>query len=231
MKKNYTVKELPESERPYEKCEKQGAGVLSDAELLAVIIRTGSKEERSIDLANRILLLSKQYKGLQGLHYLNFADLLQVRGIGKVKAVQLLCIAELSKRMCKSYKNIGDLFQSPEEIATYYMEDMRHLSRERCLLVFLDVKNRRIGEQILSVGTIDSAVVAPREVYVRALQYNAVGIILLHNHPTGDPTPSRHDIQVTKRLAEAGNFIGIQLMDHIIIGDNTYISLREKGFF
>lgn len=225
--KAYTIKELPESERPYERCQKHGARSLTDAELLAVIIRSGTKRERSVDLAGRILMHSKQYQGLQGLHHLTIKDLMEIRGIGRVKAIQLLCVAELAKRMTKSYKTGTVPWTSPAEIADYYMEDLRHLSQEHCILVFLDVKNRRLGEENISIGTIDSAIISPREIFIHALQHNASAIILLHNHPSGDPSPSGHDIQVTKRLLEAGNFIGIRLMDHIIIGDNNYISLRE----
>lgn len=231
MKSNcYSVRELPESERPYEKCEKYGAGSLSDAELIAVIIRTGSRQERSMDLAARILKLSEQDPGLNGLHNLSMKELLRVHGIGKVKAVQILCIAELSRRMAKASNAPGLNFTNPDSVARYYMEDMRHLKKEVCRLALFDTKSRLLGESTLSVGTVNASIVSPREVFLTALKLEAVHIILLHNHPSGDPTPSKEDILVTKRVKEAGDLVGISLMDHIIIGDNKYVSLKEQGF-
>lgn len=230
MKNYYTLKELPLSERPYEKCEKYGAQALSDAELLSVIIRTGTQNERAVDVATRVLNRSCTYPGLIGLNHMCLNDLMSIRGIGRVKAIQLLCIAELTKRMAKA-TNEGRLKMStPEVVAHYYMEDMRHLTMEKVILVMLDSKSRILKDMVISTGTVNSTLLSPREIYLNALKYEAVNIILLHNHPSGDPTPSREDIQTTKRMQEAGNLIGIKLMDHIIIGDNKYVSLCEQGY-
>lgn len=230
INKYYTVKELPLTERPYEKCEKTGAGSLSDAELLAVIIRTGTRNERAVDVASRVLGHSAAYPGLLGLNHMNLNDLQGIKGIGRVKAIQLLCIAELTKRMAKA-TNEGRLKMiTPEAVAHYYMQDMRHLSRERVLLIMLDSKSKILKDMIISTGTVSSSLLSPREIFLSALKYEAVNVILLHNHPSGDPTPSREDIQTTKRMKEAGNLIGIKLMDHIIIGDNKYVSLSEQGY-
>lgn len=229
-KKNYTVKELPLSERPYEKCEKSGAGTLSDAELLAVIIRTGSLNERSIDVAAGVLKFSSTHPGLIGLNYMTMKELMSVKGIGRVKAVQLLCIAELAKRMAKVTNEEGLKFSNPETVANYYMQDMRHLSYEKVLLIMLDSKNKIIKDITISSGTVNSSLLSPREIFLLALKYESVNIIILHNHPSGDPTPSKEDINITRRMKEAGNLIGIKLMDHIIIGDNKYISLGEQGY-
>ncbi len=228
MKEYYTVKELPISERPYEKCEQYGAVSLSDAELLAVIIRSGTKKERAVDLATKVLNSSTQ-KGLNALHHLTLKELTCIKGIGKVKAIQLQCVAELSKRMAKATSERGVRLTTPERVANYYMEDMRHLTREVVLLIMLDSKSQIIKDMLISSGTVSSSILPQREIYLMALKYEAVSIIILHNHPSGDPTPSKEDIQVTKRLKEAGNLIGIKLMDHIIIGDNKYISLSEQG--
>lgn len=228
MKEYYTVKELPESERPYEKCEQYGAVSLSDAELLAVIIRSGTKKERAVDLATKVLNSSTN-KGLNVLHHLTLKELTSIKGIGKVKAIQLQCVAELSRRMAKATIDRGERLTSPERVANYYMQDMRHLTREVVLLVLLDSKSQIIKDMLISSGTVSSSILPQREIYLMALKYEAVSIIILHNHPSGDPTPSKEDIQVTKRLKEAGNLIGIKLMDHIIIGDNKYISLSEQG--
>ncbi len=228
--KYYTLKELPLSERPYEKCERSGAAALSDAELLAVIIRCGVRNERAVDVAARVLEYSISYPGLIGLNHLNLNELKTIRGIGRVKAIQLLCIAELTKRMAKA-TNEGKLRMiTPEAVARYYMQDMRHLSRERVLLIMLDSKSKILKDMIISTGTVNSSLLSPREIFLNALKYEAVNVILLHNHPSGDPTPSREDIQTTKRVKEAGNLIGIKLMDHIIIGDNKYVSLSEEGY-
>lgn len=224
-----TVKELPVSERPYEKCEQYGAQALSDAELLAVILKSGSKNIRSVDLAHHILNFSKTNKGLIGLNYMSMEDLTGIKGMGRVKAIQMLCLAEITKRMAKATHAEEFRLLSPEAVAQYYMQDMRHLTREQVKVVFIDSKSKVLTDQVMSMGSVNSSMVAPREIFLNALKHNATFIIMLHNHPSGDPTPSHEDIRSTKRIKEAGVLIGIQLMDHIIIGDNRYVSLKEKG--
>lgn len=232
MKQSYlTVKDLPVSERPYEKCEKYGATALSDAELLAVIIRTGTKELRANELAMNILNYSSANPGLKGLNYLTLKELTTIKGIGRVKAIQLLCLTEITKRMAKEIHKESLKLITPHNVANYYMQDMRHLTREQVMLLMLDSKNKLIKDMIISTGTVNTSLMPIREVFVQALKFEAVNIILLHNHPSGDPSPSTEDIHVTRKLTEAGNLIGISLMDHIIIGDNKYISLKEKGYF
>ncbi len=226
-----TVKELPVSERPYEKCEKYGASILSDAELLAVILRTGSKKQRVMDLAVNILNYSTAYPGLKGLNYLSFQELIKIKGVGRVKAVELLCLTEITKRMAKEIHRDSLRLITPKSVADYYMQDMRHLTREQVMLLMMDSKNKIIKDMIISEGSVNTSIMPTREVFVNAIKYEAVNIILLHNHPSGDPTPSGEDIRVTKKLYEAGNLIGITLMDHIIIGDNRYISMKEQGLF
>lgn len=224
-----TMKELPDSERPYEKCERKGVSFLSDTELLAVIIRTGTKTEDAVTLAHRIMNFSKYNKGLNGINYLSQKELMSIKGIGRVKAIQLKCITELSKRMARQSRSEGICLTSPTSVAEYYMQDMRHLTTEQILLIMIDSKSRILNDMIISSGTVNSSILAPREIYLNALKYDAVSIILVHNHPSGDPTPSAEDINTTERMKDAGNLIGIKLMDHIIIGDNRYISLKEKG--
>lgn len=224
-----TVKELPASERPYEKCEAYGPGSLSDAELLAVIIRTGTKRLRAIDLAVKVLNYSPNNPGLKGLNYLTMKELTQIPGIGRVKAIELLCLTELTKRMSREIHKERLKFITPRSISDYYMQDLRHLSREQVLLLMLDSKSRLIKDMVMSSGTINASIMPIREVLIQALKEEAVNIILIHNHPSGDPSPSSEDIRVTKRVKEASNLIGLTLMDHIIIGDNRYISLKEQG--
>jgi len=224
-----TVKKLPETERPYEKCEKFGAGLLSDAELLAVIIKTGTKGTRSIDLAHHILNLGGQAGGLNHLNKLKMEDLQKIKGIGKVKSIQILCALELSRRIAKASASERIRFDNPTEIAAYYMEDMRYYQQEHLILVMLDTKHNMIKESLISKGSINATIVDPRVIFIEALHYQAVNIILIHNHPSGDPTPSMEDVEVTKKISEAGRLIGVRLSDHIIIGDKQYVSLHMKG--
>ena len=229
--KNHTIKEMYRDERPYEKCEQYGAEHLTDVELLAVLLRTGTKGENSIQLAQKILHPEFGQEGILNIHHWSMQQLLQVKGIGRVKAIQILCLAELTKRLAKAEAARGLDFSSPDTIAQYYMEDMRHKKKEVMKLLLLNTKSRLIAENDVSTGTVNMALVSPRELFVEALQKSAVSIILLHNHPSGDPTPSREDLQITQRVRQAGDLIGVELLDHIIIGDNRYISLREIGFF
>lgn len=223
------IKEMPAEERPYEKCAAKGAGVLTDSELLAVIIRTGRKGEASIGLAAHVL--SMHEGGILGLNHLSYKELREVKGIGHVKAIQLLCLSELTRRMSKAVNEIRLCFDNPDSIAAYYMEDMRHLEKEQLLMVLLDAKSRRIGEQIISIGTVNSSFMSPREIFIVAVKHSAVSIVLLHNHPSGDPAPSPADINSTKNVYEAGILLGIKLIDHIIIGDNKYTSMKRMGMF
>ena len=226
--KHQTLKELPMSERPYEKCEKNGVGVLSDAELLAVILRNGTKDQTAIDLATNVLSMNPFYEGILGIYHTSFEELQKIPGIGKVKAMQVLCIAELSKRLASAKVEDKISFHDPASIATYYMERMRHLSREEMILIFFNGKNKVIKELTVSVGTVNQTVASPRELFLEALRCEAVSVLMLHNHPSGDPTPSRQDVLTTKRMKEAGELLGIPLCDHIIIGDQTYISFRQE---
>ena len=229
MKKHLTLKNLPSSEQPYEKCLSYGTERLSDAELIAVIIRTGTRSERAVDLAMNLLQHSKVSEGLISLNYLTLKDLMSIRGIGKVKAIQILCMVELTKRMSKAINKDCVQFTNPKTVANYYMEEMRHLTTEQIKLVMMDSKSKIIKDMMISKGTVNASILAPREIFIHALEYEAVNIILLHNHPSGDPSPSKEDLQTTQRVKDAGNLIGIKLMDHIIIGDNRYVSLKEQG--
>lgn len=224
-----TQKELPESERPYEKCERSGPEALSDAELLAVIIRSGTRNERAVDLAIRVLNRPGAKKGLSALYYYSQQELQKMKGIGKVKSIQLCCVAELAKRMQASVCPPAEAFSSPQSIAYGYMERLRHCRTEEIILLMLDTKGRKIADETVSKGTVNMAVLEPREVLCVALRYEAVFIVVLHNHPSGVPVPSDADVAVTRRLAQACEIVGIFLRDHIIIGDNCYFSMKEKG--
>ena len=245
-----TIMEMPDYQRPYEKCLREGEQSLSDRELLAVILRCGVQGLSSLTLADKILNLSEQtgHSGLLGLFHASVPELMKIHGIGKVKAIQLKCIGELSKRMAtaaakpelsfqhpvtiaKATAQAGLNFSNPASIARYYMEQLRHEEQELLYCMMLDGHNHLTGEQLLSRGTATATLITPREVFVEAVKYHAVNLILVHNHPGGDPSPSQADLEVTRRVFESGELLGIHLLDHIIIGDHRYISFREKGIF
>ncbi len=228
MNQTNTIKEIPKKERPYEKCEERGSASLSDEELLAVLLRTGTRGENALALARRILYHAGE-TGILGIHQFNMERLMAIKGIGKVKAIQLSCISELAKRLSKASYQEALCFSEPGSIARYYMEDMRHEKQELMKLLMLNTKARLIGETNISKGTVNASLITPRELFIEALQKNAVSIVVMHNHPSGDPTPSREDMLITKRILDAGALIGIELLDHIIIGNNQYMSFREEG--
>ncbi len=227
MTKHFTIKELPDSERPYEKFRKYGPSALSDAELLAVIIRSGTSGRKSVDIAQEFLNTGN--RNLLNLYGISREDMCRIRGIGPVKAIQLKCVAELSRRIAEARYADGVCMTDAGSVAGYYMEQMRHEHRENLMLAMFDSGCRLLGDLLLSVGSVNTALVEPREVFLTALQCRAVHIILLHNHPSGAPVPSGEDDRATERVALCGRLTGSPLADHIIIGDNSYYSYREHG--
>lgn len=219
--------ELPVSERPYEKCIMQGPEILSDAELLAVILRTGSSGQNAVELAEQIL--SHGTGDLLSLYALTTQQLMEIPGIGQVKAIQLKCIGELSQRIAKTSRRESITLSDAASVASYYMESLRHEEQEHLILCMFDNKCRLIRESLLTIGTANASLISPREIFVEAMANRAMQIILVHNHPSGNPTPSRQDMQVTRQIKEGGSLIGITLADHIIIGDNRYYSFKEQG--
>ena len=226
---NNVMKNLPADERPYEKCEQYGPHVLTDEELLAVILRTGTRGTNSLELAREIMNVCPFESGITGLLHVTLPELKELNGVGKVKACQILCIGELSKRISmRGARKLLD-FRRPETIADYYMERLRHEEQEIVICMMLDTKNHLLGEAELTRGTVNQSLLSPRELFVSALSYHAVQLILVHNHPSGDPSPSREDIRITERIASAGKIIGIPLIDHLVIGDRKYPSFMESG--
>lgn len=222
-----TVRDLPVSERPYEKCELYGPQSLSDAELIAVIIKTGTARERSVELAYRVLNFS-MHKGVNCLFHLDLNELMSLKGIGRVKAIQLICVAELARRMNRAERYEHICFSDSSTVADYYMEDLRHLEREETVAVFLDTRLNLIYDRVIFKGTSDVSFFEPKDILIEALRAQAAKLIILHNHPTGDATPSNMDIAATGRLMEACRIVGIELYDHIVIGDNCYVSFRKS---
>lgn len=202
------------SNKPYERFLEDGPEVLSDAELLAIILRTGTKGEDTVSIGKKILELSDgKNQGILGLHHISIKELMSIRGIGEVKAVKIKCLAELSKRMAKASAAHGLRFDQPATVAQYYMEQFRHLETEHILIAMVDNKNTLIHDMCISKGTINASLLSPREIFIEALKHGAVYILLVHNHPSGDPTPSRQDCDITKQLQEAAKLIEIPLLD------------------
>ena len=213
--------------KPYEKFKEFGAQALSNEELLAIILRTGTNNKPAIKVAEEILNTNDAYDGkLMSLHHKSLKQLMDVEGIGEVKAIKLKCLTELSIRMAKERLENRNVFKEPSDIAMYYMETCRHLEVEQVYLLCLDNQLRLIKEYVLSTGTINASLISPREIFIKALEAKAVHILLVHNHPSGDPTPSRADIEISKKVMESGEFLDIRLLDHIIIGDHAYVSLK-----
>ena len=218
------------TEGPYEKFLQFGSHTLTDAELLAVILRTGTKDKSALTLAQEILSLPGfRRKGLMSLFHVSLSELCSVQGIGMVKAVKLKCIAELSMRLSRAVAKEGLIVNNPRTISRYYMEALRHRETECVVLACLDTKGELIGEKMISQGSVKMSLVSPREIFMEALRLEAVNIILLHNHPSGDPNPSDCDVSLTEKLLDAGKQLDIPLLDHIIIGDNKYFSFKEAN--
>ena len=216
---------------PYEKFLKYGSESLTESELLAIILRTGTKDKSAVQLAEEILSLSQTNRtGLLGLYDLPVEKLMQVKGIGEVKAVKIKCIAELAMRINSASAKRGLVVHNPSTIADYFMEKLRHRKKECVVVVCLDGNGQIIKEIELSSGSVNMSLISPRDVFLEALRFEAVNIILVHNHPSGDPTPSNSDRNVTKCIADMGQKLDIPLLDHIIIGDNCYFSFREESY-
>ncbi len=225
------IREMSEQDKPYEKCQALGAGALTDAELLAVLIRTGTEGSSSIELAHQILKLNGNEEKLQNLYHATIQQLTRIRGVGKVKATQLVCLCELARRLSRAPLGEKLVFRNAKIIAEYYMEEVRHLDQEELRCIFLNSKCHFIGDRVITRGTVNSSLISPREVFIEALKSRAVNLVLMHNHPSGDPTPSMSDIEVTRAIRQAGELLGINLADHIIIGDQCFYSFKEWGFF
>lgn len=214
---------------PYEVVKEYGAEELDDRELLAVFIRTGTKRQNAVEVAGRVLD-SFPERNLLGLCHIPWRELMKIPGIGEVKAIKLKCLAELAGRISRTEAKKGLKFDRPDTVWQYYKESLRHEEREKVLLIMLDQKLQMISDAVLSIGTVRESIVSPRELFLLALKEKAVQIMLVHNHPSGDPAPSTADLTITRRIQMLGVMMEIPLTDHIIIGDKTYCSLREKGY-
>jgi DNA repair protein RadC len=221
------IRDVHIADRPRERLIRQGADSLSNQELIAILLRTGTRQESVLVLANRIL---SSFDKIQDLKDATIEEMMQVKGVGQAKAVQLLAAAELGKRLYRKHSEGRYTIKSPEDAAAYLMTDMSSLNQEHFVVLFLNVKNEILHKQTIFIGSLSSSIVHPREIFREAVKRSAASIIVAHNHPSGNPSPSPEDIEVTKRLIEAGSIMGIELLDHVIIGDHKFLSLKEKGY-
>ena len=217
--------------RPYERCLAHGASALTDAELIAVILRTGTRGLTAEGLAGRVLDLCPAGCGLPGLSTLTLQQLLGINGIGEGKAVQLMCLAELASRAARQHARSTLTVRDSGTVAGYYMEHLRHDEQENVICMMLDSRCHFIGDELITRGTCSEAPLSTRDLFLAAIRWRAVNIVLVHNHPSGDPTPSRADILITEKVREAGELLDISLVDHIIIGDRRYVSLADDGYW
>lgn len=224
-KRSILIKKMAESERPREKLVQFGVSALSNAELLAILIRTGTKDISAIELSQHIL--SYDPSGLKYLAECTVQELSKIKGIGVTKACQIIAAIEIGQRISKMASIERLQITSPKDIASIFMEEMRYYKKEYFKVLLLNTKNEIISTELISIGNLNASLVHPREVFVQAIKKSAASMVLLHNHPSGNPIPSQEDIAITKRLIEAAKIIGIDILDHVIIGDGVYKSFKE----
>ncbi|WP_110953365.1 RadC family protein [Anaerosinus massiliensis] len=228
LAKPLMVKDLPRDERPREKLLNKGVESLSNAELLAILLRTGTKEDSVMRVAEN-LLSAYQANGLASIVNLSPRDFSKIKGIGQVKAITVIAAIELGKRLAMNPTNERYKIHAPQDVADYVMARLRYENREYFMGMLLNTKNHVLATPTISIGSLSASIVHPRELFREAIHYAAASIILIHNHPSGDPNPSKEDLFVTEKLVKAGKLMDISVLDHVIIGDNRYISLKETG--
>ncbi|MGD8244611.1 MAG: DNA repair protein RadC [Anaerolineae bacterium] len=221
-----TIKDLPAQERPRERLAYVGEGALSTAELLAIILRVGTGGESALDMARRLLAT---YDGLPGLARATFAELRAEHGLGNAKTAQLKAALELGRRMLLATPEDRYVVRSPSDVAQLLMAEMAHLEQEHFRVLYLDTRHRLLGSETVYVGSLNASHIRVAEVFRDAIKRNCAAIIVAHNHPSGDPSPSPEDVEVTRQLLAAGNLLSIELLDHLIIGQQRFVSLRERG--
>jgi DNA repair protein RadC len=223
-----TLKDYPVEMRPREKMIRMGSGALSDSELLAILIGSGTAEQSALDLAQELL----KEGGMRFLAQACVEDLMVgFLGVGKAKACQIKAAVELGKRISASNLAESPVVRTPQEAARLVLDEMSHLDREQFRVMNLNTRSQVLAVDIVSIGSLSSSPVHPREVFKMSLKRSAASVILFHNHPSGDTKPSEADVNVTLRLREAGKILGIEVLDHLIIGYNTFLSMKENGFF
>ena len=219
------IRDIPAGERPRERLRRYGAGSLSTAELLAILLRVGVKGENVVDLATRLLA---QYGGLRGLAKAGFGELEKIKGVGPTKVTQIKAAFELGRRLMVEAPDERPQIRSPADAANLVMMEMGLLDQEHLRLLLLDTRNRVLGIPTVYIGSLNTSVVRVGELFRYALQANCAAIIVVHNHPSGDPTPSPEDINVTRRIVEAGELLDVEVLDHLIIGRQRFVSMKER---
>ncbi len=221
-----TIHDLPQGERPRERLEHYGAGALSSSELLAIILRVGTGGENVVRVAERLLA---RYEGLPGLAQATVSELCQEKGIGQAKAVQIKAALELGRRLLVTAPHERPQMRSPADAANLLMAEMSLLPQEHLRTVLLDTRNRVLSIPTVYIGSLNAAQVRVGEMFREAIRANCAAMIVVHNHPSGDPTPSPEDVQVTRMIVEAGSLLNIDVLDHLIIGRQRFVSLKERG--
>ena len=220
------IKDIIKEERPRETLVKKGETYLSDSELLAILINNGTRDKSAITLAREIIETSD---GIRNLSNITVEELSKIKGIGLAKACRIISALELGRRVSVASEMQKFKISSPQDIGNVYMEELRYKKKEIFRVVLLNTKNVIIGSKDISEGSLNASIVHPREVFLEAIKKSANKMILMHNHPSGDPTPSSEDINITKRLISAGQIVGIEILDHVIIGDGSFYSFKENG--
>jgi DNA repair protein RadC len=220
------LKDLPTCQRPREKAWKQGLENLSDSELLCILIGSGGKGHTAMELANSLL---KNFENFRKLALAPLLEIQKIKGIGPVKALEIKACLEIAKRFQQILFQPGEVLSRSEQVFFHFHEKLRDQKKELFYAVLLDSKNRIIREELISIGSLNFSIVHPREVFIPAIREAAASVLLLHNHPSGDPTPSKEDIGITHRLLEVGKIVGIEVLDHVIVGNGCYISFVEQN--
>ncbi|MDI9485511.1 MAG: DNA repair protein RadC [Bacillota bacterium] len=220
------MKDVPKEERPRERLIRHGAERLANRELLAILLRTGNRNESALMLADRLL---SRFGSLPELAQTSYEELLSVKGIGPAKAADILAAFELAKRLGESRMEFEGIISNPQDAAQLVLGELSHADKEHFMIIMLNTKHRVIAKKVVSIGHLHASLVHPREMFKEAIKRSSAAVILVHNHPSGDLTPSRDDITTTERLRDVGEMLGIEVLDHIIVGNNNYLSFREQG--
>ena len=220
------IQDMPLDDRPRERLERHGPESLTTPELLAILFRTGTAQRNAVQLAEALF---RELGGLSGLAVSSLEELSCVNGVGRVKAIEVKAAIELGKRLSATNEDVKPMVRTPEDVAKLMMADLRYETREHLYALLLDTRNQVRHRRLISTGTLTESLIHPREVFREAIRFSAASLVLVHNHPSGDPTPSDADVAATKRLAEAGKIIGIDLLDHVVIGDGKWASLKQRG--
>ena len=220
------IKDLPVQERPRERLLQYGPEYLSNRELLAILLETGTRNQSVFVLADQLIA---HFGSLRALACATYEEMAEIKGIGPAKAARVIAAFELTKRLSNSSLEVREVIRSPQDAADIVMDEMSLLDREHFVILMLNTKHAVIAKKVVSIGHLNASLVHPRELFKDVIKKSSAAVILVHNHPSGDPTPSEDDIRVTQRLCEAGRLLGISVLDHIVIGDKSYVSFREQG--